>query len=366
MSINKVKFDNLNDFLKENYEEIYEAITKERYILEYTENKHVIFKELKYNDKIVGFALVDLIMLDKPKYSVCECYVIPEYRGNNILFDFIISNISKTNYDFSFRRPNNAIMNLLLKYNLAFSLDRNIIISFIELDVSLDEVYVNKNIKKLYNTVEDEMSDEIFSTYYYNSHLQSVTFFDLSQSIAKNSYTLCVAKPREYDLVRYKLRKNLKNLTEKSMDKNALKLVESNDRIQDFINTTQNELEEVYSVENIIGRHDHFTKSAQYLLDQYDISGDDANAILDKITDKLDDGKILNFTIPDYFNYLVRTFNEDSNVFELPDSVEVKQKDGIDYYEEDNLKVIICPECHHENTEYNVTCENCGYNINIF
>ena len=93
MAGNKVNFDNLSDFLKENYEEIYDAIQEERYILEYTENKHVIFKELKYNDKVVGFALVDLIMAEKPKYSVCECYIMPEYRGNNILFDFI-SNLS--------------------------------------------------------------------------------------------------------------------------------------------------------------------------------------------------------------------------------------------------------------------------------
>lgn len=366
MSVNKVKFDNLNEFLKENYEEIYEAIIDERYILEYTENKHIIFKELKYNDKIVGFALVDLIMANKPKYSVCECYVMPEYRGNNILFDFIITNITKTNYDFSFRRPNKAIMNLLLKYNLAFSLDRNIIISFIELDASLGEVYVNKNIKKLYNIFNDELSDEIFSTYYYNSHIESVTFFDLSQTFAKNSYTLCVAKPREYDMVKYKLRNHLKKLSERSMDKNALKLVESNDRIQDFINTTRNELEEVYSVENVIGTHDNFTKSAQYLLDQYNISPSDANSILDNLKAKLDDGKILNFTIPDYFNYLVRTFHSDKKDFELPCDVEIKQKDGISYYEDDNLKIVICPECYHENTDYNVTCENCGYNIKLF
>lgn len=366
MSADKVNFDNLNDFLKENYEDIYESIMDERYILEYTENKHVIFKELKYNDKVVGFALVDLIMADKPKYSVCECYVMPEYRGNNILFDFILSNITKTNYDFSFRRPNRAIMNLLVKYNLAFSLDRNIIISFIELDASLDEVYVNKNIKKLYNNLRDDSSDEIFSTYYYNSHLESVTFFDLSSTLAKNTYTLCVAKPREYDMVRYKLRNNLKKVTERSMDKNALKLVESNDRIQDFINTTQKELEEVYSVENVIGTHDNFTKSAQYLLNEYNISQSDANLILDDVIDKLDNDEILNFTIPDYFNYRIRTFKADNDEFELPSDVELKQKDDISYYEVDNLKVIICPECHHENTEYNVTCENCGYNINIF
>ena len=366
MAGNKVNFDNLSYFLKENYEEIYDAIQEERYILEYTENKHVIFKELKYNDKVVGFALVDLIMVEKPKYSVCECYIMPEYRGNNILFDFILTNITKTNYDFSFRRPNKAIMNLLLNYNLAFSLDRNIIISFIELDASLDEVYINKNIKRLYNKVDDELSDEVFSTYYFNSKLDTVTFFDLSTTLAKNNYTLCIAKPREYDYVHYKLRNNLKNVTERSMDKNALKLVESNDRIQEFIHTTQQDLEEVYSVENIIGTHDNFTKSASYLLEQYGINNDEANKILDEVTAKLDSGKILNFTIPDYFNYLVRTYNEDKSELELPDGIELKQKDSISYYGEDNLRIIICPECNHQNTDYNVSCENCGFKIDIF
>lgn len=366
MTDTKVSFDNLNYFLKENYEEIYNSIIEENYILEYIEDKHVIFKELKFNDNVVGFALVDLIFSNKPKYSVCECYVMPEYRGKNILFDFIITNITKTNYDFSFRRPNKAIMNLLVKYNLAFSLNRNIIISYIELDASLSEVYTNKRIKKLYNNVDEDLSDEIFSTYYYNSQLGSVTFFDVTKTITKNNYTLCVAKPRKYDIAKYNLRKNLKNVSEPYLDKNALTIVESNDKIQEFIDTTNKDLQEVYSVENIIGTTDNFTKSAQYLLNQYGISRDDANHILVQVSDKLDNNEILNFTIPDYFNYLVKTFYEKKEDYIAPKDIEIKEYNDIQYYEVDNLKIIICPECNHENSDYNITCERCGYNINIF
>ena len=338
---------------------------KEGYTIEYPED-HIVFKKLKYDDMVVGFAAVDLVMGQRPQYCLSECYVMPEYRGNNILFDFIIHNISNPNYEFTIRRPNRAIINLLLKYDLAFSLKGNIIISYIGLNASLDEVVTNKKIKKLYNKVEDEYKNELISSSYYNMDLACVLFFDVTGHFAKNNYTMCITRPRFDDNRRFKLRRKLKDVTEKVLDNTALAISQHNNRIHEFKEDVNCRLEDIYSVENVIGTEERLNDNIISILEANNLSIDDGFKFRNLIIEKLDAGDIFNYTIPDYFNFLVATYNIQKQEYVPKDDVQLQEHNGISYYDNGYMDILICPECNCENQDYNRACSLCGFNLSKY
>ena len=365
MTEDKIRINSLDEFLKEKYNHIYTAMQKEGYTIEYPEN-HIVFKELKYNDTVVGFAAVDLVMGERPQYSLSECYILPEYRGNNILFDFIIHNISNPNYEFTIRRPNRAIINLLMKYNLAYSLNSHIIISYIGLNASLDETVTNKKIKRLYTTIEDEYKNEIISSSYYNMNLACVLFFDVTGQFTRNNYTLCITKPREDDNRKFKLRRRYKNVTEKTLDDTALAISQHNTQIHEFKEEVDEKLKQYYSVDNIIGTEEQLNDNIISLLEANNLSIEDGLEFRNIIIQKLEDEDIINYTIPDYFNFLVATHNIQKQEYVPKDDVELQEHNGIKYYDNGYMDILICPECNCENQDYNQACSLCGFNLSKY
>ena len=365
MTDDKIRMNNLDEFLRENYNHIYIAMQQEGYTIEYPED-HIIFKELKYDDRVVGFAAVDLVMGQRPQYSLSECYIMPEYRRNNILFGFIIHNMLNPNYEFSIRRPNRAIINLLLKYDLAFSLKGNIIISYIGLNASLDEVVTNKKIKKLYKRVEDEYKNELISSSYYNMNLGCMVFFDVTGDFAKNNYTLCITKPRVDDNRKYKLRRRFKDVTESTLDNIALNISQHNSKIHEFKEDVNSRFEEIYSVDNIIGTSDQLNDNTISILEANNLCIDDGFKFRDIIIKKLEDEDIVNYTIPEYFNFLVATKDIQKKEYVPKDDVQLQEHNGIKYYDNGYMDILVCPECNCENQDYNRVCSLCGFNLSKY
>ena len=364
MSDEKIQMNSLEEFLEEKYNHIYQAMKKEKYTIEYPDN-HIVFKQLKYDDKIVGFATVDLVMGELPQYCLSECYIMPEYRGHDILFDFIIHNISNPNYEFTIRRPNRAIMNLLLKYNLAFSLNKDIIISYIRLNVSFSEAVTNKKTRKLYKAVTDEYKDEVISSSYYNLTLACVEFFDTTGYYTRDNYTLCISKPRVDDNRKYRLRRKFKEVSEKKLDKTALAISKHNTQIEEFRQQIDNQLNEIYSVDNVIGTSDKLNDNIIRILEANNLSINDGFNLREIIIEKLGNNEIFNSTIPDYFNFLVATYNVQKDEY-IPEGVELQEKNGIKYYDNGFMDILICPECNCENQDYNRACSLCGYNLSKY
>ena len=119
--------------LQQEYPEIYNHFTQYRGLDIVDSNEYSFFKEVLYNDIVVGFAIYqrkspkehqnfpNLITLDL-------IYILPEYRGKGLIYSEIKDTMSlHPNWVFSIDLPNYHIVKSLIDNGYAIKLNENIV-----------------------------------------------------------------------------------------------------------------------------------------------------------------------------------------------------------------------------------------------
>ena len=101
---------NLKDKLFNEYPHILKAIEKEGYILDYL--SFDVFTEIRFEDDVVGFISFSRFDIVDNYFAIDEAYIIPEYRGNNLLFEHLNNLFLLDNFRYFPRKPTKAFINV--------------------------------------------------------------------------------------------------------------------------------------------------------------------------------------------------------------------------------------------------------------
>lgn len=122
--------------LKQHYSYLYNSIIEESFNIREDE-QCMIFKEIVHIDKVVGFSTyIGSDVNDQQTIVLQHIYVLPEYRGNNLLIKDIYDTISLGKY-VSIELPTNYIVQSLIKANLAKVFDERFVISKVPFSVPI-------------------------------------------------------------------------------------------------------------------------------------------------------------------------------------------------------------------------------------
>ena len=141
----------IEDILCKDYVYILDAMDMEDY--EYQDSSFNIFKELVFKGKVVGF-----VSYFEYRDTLClmEAYVMPEFRGNNIIADEISSVENLIIYN-----PRIAIVKSLIDSGLAFELTDGIVVSPVAFNVSSFQLVKSHCFDDFYSHVYDLKSGRV-------------------------------------------------------------------------------------------------------------------------------------------------------------------------------------------------------------
>ncbi|MBQ2654257.1 MAG: hypothetical protein IJF83_11920 [Methanobrevibacter sp.] len=329
----------LLEFLEKNYPNILNSIKKENYTLEFMEFR--VFHEIYCEDEVVGFISLDQFHIIPTDISINECYVMPEFRGKNLLYNELFNLITSPNFTFYPRNPNRAFVNVLLKNNLAFKFSNNLVISYMKFILDLNTVYKNSNIKRFYKNPD---LDEIpYKANIFDMDLCSIFFLDPMLNFIKYSDVMALTLPRKSDLKKYKLRKKLKRVSEGYLDKCYDAREKADEEILDYFDEVENDIYDLICVENTLGTSDELkTEFAKYLKENK-LSDDDGFKIIENITGALEKNELTIKNCRRRMHYLVENID-------MIDGALVDDDDG-------------CPFCGEYNFEFVDSCETCGQRL---
>ena len=203
----------LTNYLNISHPEIINSIKKEEYIFDY--DGFDLFYEIKMEDEFVGFITLENDDLNK-SWIINECYVMPEWRGNNLFFKNFVDIVKGTEKKVFIRKPNRNLINVLLNNNLAFKMPNDIVISYVDFIIELKDAFKNSKIKHNYKKVKNETA--VFIANLFDFNMSCVLFFDDSHIFSKKYDVLCICEARKYDLKKYSIRKKLKKIQSKYLD----------------------------------------------------------------------------------------------------------------------------------------------------
>lgn len=334
--------EHLDDFLKNNYPEILNAINREGYNIEFMEFD--IFYEIHFENKSVGFIVFKKIPLTDNQFAIMDTYIIPEYRGNNLFFDNLSFLLIFDNFEYYPRKPTKAFINVLLKNDYAFELTSDFVVSYFKFIVDIDhEVYKNSKIKRFYKKPVGLFP---YKANLFDMNLCSVMFRDPVLELVKYSDFFALTEPRKYDFKKYKCRKKLKRVTEKYIDDKFQIWDIKADEIEDFIQRKDNELAVEFSVENMIGSEDKLTESFTQKLKAFDLSMDDGFKIRNHVIGKIESGELNEKSYYQRVLYLLGDFEAiDKEIGEFDETVEV------------------CSFCGQDIPDFARSCLKCGLHI---
>ena len=338
----KYNFDlvKLNDFLKKSYENLSKSIEKEGYSIDYQNFDE--FYEIFNENKIVGFIAIEKSELFNTKVIV-DCYIVPEARGNKLLYTSLIDLISNSRYRFLMKKPTRSLIFALISYGFAYKLTDELVVSWFDFDVTLGEVYKNSKIKKLYKKVTDENENKRYGADFFDLNINSTLFYDNSNVVSKDSKTLVIVEPRKYDIKKYNLRKKLKKISVNYLEDVNFEIEIAYDDIIEFFDDLNIELSSNFQVDNIIGSNEEIKSEAQELLEENNLTIEDGFKIRQSIIDSIENEEILSTFINYRFGFLTLNYSY------------------IDKKIDENEKTIGCPFCNNpfEGTFY--VCDSCGH-----
>ncbi len=323
---------NAKNILKENYPYIHECMKKEGFILENTECN--IFKELLYDNKVVGFIAYN-IDEDFDSIALVNVYVMPEYRGNSILYNEL-SKVLESGIVFSVLEPNNLIIDLFIKYGFAEELNEYLVASSISLDVR-SENYIS-------NTDDFILDDDSFyaSNLYDTAISATLLLIDIS---SPGSNVICYSKVLESDKVNYDAENHRKNIN--SHLKNVKEeMLENSDLFADvLVDLKENLPKPEYDIYELVGKPPELSEILEMALDG-GIEEERVKDIQEQLIDEYDDGRVRNEALFKRLKFLL-----------------VEDQYFDEFLSENDISPVSCPYCHIPINLSDISCRICGYNL---
>lgn len=334
--------NNLTELLNNNYNNLFDEMGKEDYILEY--DSFVEFRELEFDGKIVGFLTLDTFLHDPECLCLNECYILPEYRGKGILIEIIKELLRDENISFYIRRPNYSFIKFLLKHDLAFEVAPDIVVSHIKFVVKGCEKYSNKNIKKFYRKLNSRSVDFNFFAVGFSMKLCSIFFSDPSGMLAKKQNILTFAVPRKEDLKKHGCRKELNKLTLGRMNEIQYDCAINNDKIDMFNREMSTRLDEKNDDRLV------YEKDGEIRVNK-NLKPNDMLKIFECVEREIKSGNVSNRSAEVRIEYLL----------EHPD----KMEDTVDLslFERKEADILTCPFCGDYCQNGDDACKTCGQNV---
>ncbi len=331
--ISSLNNSDLHMILEENYPDILQSMQNENYEIECP--KHLIFKELVFEDKVVGFAAFELLQFYSDELALNECYVLPEYRGGGLLAQELIELIETPNISLFIRKPSKSIVKILLDNGLAVLSENDVAISFIPFMVEGGDVYKSKKIRKHVKSIPINGGIMYFSLAY-DLKTGGVIFKKAPYYYPFEDDEVLISKPRLIDSSNYadKIRPQYLRDLAGSVYSNRQLIGELKD---DVYSRIRDDL----SVENLVGNENRLNQEFADLLEANGLTMADGFKIRNEIINSVDNGEIRHKGIKTRLNYLMGDY-------------ECKQFDSID------LK---CPHCENHVAFYLKTCNVCGHDF---
>lgn len=337
-------FINLEDFLKNNYEELWKSIVSEDYNIDFQEFDE--FYEITGEDKVIGFIVVEKSDLLNVK-NIVDSYILPDFRGNGFLCEYLIEIFEGTHYKILSKKPTRSFIQALLKAGLAYKFGESHVISRVHFDVNIADAYKNSKIKKLYKKALPESEKIHYFANLFDLNLNCLLFNDYMHNYSKNSDTLIIAEPRKYDLKKYNCRKKLKNVSVGYLEETYTDYIDNLEEALESFEEFDEKLEEAYTVENILGSEDKLNDTFIDLLNEANLTVEDGFRIRESILNSINDCEIGDVKIKDRLTFLI------SN----PDFI-AKEIDGNDSDK--------CSFCGKDITDVDVDyCGRCGHELDI-
>lgn len=331
----------LSDSLKEYYPHILSAIEKEGYLIEFEEYDK--FYEITYKNQIVGFITLEIHPLVDNILSINESYVIPKFRGKNLLYKLLKTLILDENHEILIQRPNISFMKVLKKNNLCYKLTKDLLVSYIKFHINLDYIYYNFKIEKFYN--KDYADIPYKANVFDLSRSLSMLRDPKSNFIKSDDFFACV-QPRKGDLKKYNLYNKLKNIDEDYLNENFMFWHFSNTEITEFLESSEIDLLESIDVHNLIGSSDKLNHKFTKKLKENHLSTEDGFKIRKHIIKSQYKNQLSEKSTPQRILYLLKHF--DKVDFEIDDV---------------NDNMVMCPFCNSQIPDNYNSCSTCGLHI---
>ena len=310
------------DILQENYNYIYESMQEEGFNLKYKECN--LFKELVFDNKVVGFCSYDFSR-EFITAAINNIYVLPEFRGNNLFLDEIKKTMEEHNKP-SIMEPTRLIVELLIKYGLAYKVNDDIVASAIEFVIPGEHV--------LSNTIYD--NEELATHFYDLSICASIHILDLNKSLIAYSSAL------NQDILEYDCLECRENIGEGYFTRVTEFFKDNDVELMNVMLDLENNLPvKNYTLEEIIGEDGEFSFYIESLIDDAHVTHEKALKIKQQIREEYEAGMILNESLLIRLAYL---FNDNIGP-------------TITSHDE------TCPYCRMPIDDHDRYCHFCGINL---
>ena len=120
------EFEKVSQILENNYPEIFKSIQSDDYSIQYDEFD--AFCEIIDENKVVGF--YTLQQMDEYNTTINELYILKNHRGKNLTVEILLNLFIMPNTIFYIRNPNQNMIKVLLKNDLAIRIEKNLIYSY--------------------------------------------------------------------------------------------------------------------------------------------------------------------------------------------------------------------------------------------
>ena len=319
----------VESILKEKYGYIYEAIQNEGFILE--NNLGDIFKEILFENKVVGFAFYELNSVTN--FVLNEIYILPEFRCNS-LFLLEINILLAAGNSLSILQPTKNIVEILIHYGFAYKLSENIVASAISFDFKNEDILSNSN---------EEFDDEqIMSSNIYDLDIRSILLLMDISTPGRN--IIYYHEELENDFKRYGKRKPLnKSYFNEIKD---LFLQNSEEFTQIMFDLKDKLPKSQLGFDIVVGHGDEFSDYMQDMVDDGIISKNKAQRIKEVLTEEYERGEVTDDGIIARFNFFLNDFDS--------------QIDMSDIFQ---LNTNLCPYCYNPINLSDESCSICGYNL---
>ena len=307
------------EILHEHYPYIYDSIEKEGFILKYGQCN--LFKELVFDKKVVGFCSYDFSR-EFITAALNNIYVLPEFRGNRLLFSELIKTMQEHNKP-SIMEPTRLVVELLVEYGFACKINENIVASAIEFIVPGEHVITN-----------NEYSNDELSTHYYDLSVCSCIHI-----LDWNKKYIAYSTPLNDDILHYN---DIGKVDEEYVD-NLIDFYKNNDiKLMEAILKLEESLPiKNYTLEEVIGDDENFSFYMESLINDAHVTHAKALQIKKQIKEEYEAGMILNESLLIRLAYL---FNQNLNPT-ITSHME------------------ICPYCEMPIDDHDKFCHFCGINL---